>query len=254
MDYQPTKIQMFLSTYLAHLFKIRRSSNLSADDTGFSLLEALVGVAVVSIVIVAIAPMVALSTSARINARRVDQATQAARSYIDAVRGGGINAGVFPNIIVASAPNAQFQYTFESINPPITTNISASTTSCAQVTQAVFGVATVKGACVDTNGNGFNVGDPQDLFVQPMRSGPTQSDPNFSDLNNRGFWFAVRVYRSDALTNGLTLKTGNEPECVRNKLAFANTTSRLCPLVTMRAQILPTINNNLESIKQGIGN
>ena len=48
-------------------------------------------VVVVSILLTAILPMIILSTATRVQARRVDLATQAARGYIDGVRSGVIN-------------------------------------------------------------------------------------------------------------------------------------------------------------------
>ena len=112
-------IKHAIKFYLAHLVKTKRSAEL-----GFTLIESLIAAAVVAILIVSIAPMVALSTTARVNARRLDQATQAARSYIDAVRGGVIDVSQFPNNLVidnavASSKNAQGQYTFEAIAAPI---------------------------------------------------------------------------------------------------------------------------------------
>ncbi|WP_199301936.1 prepilin-type N-terminal cleavage/methylation domain-containing protein [Pseudanabaena cinerea] len=229
----------------------KRSPDQKANpEAGFSLIESLVAAAVVSVLIVAIAPMVALSTSARVNARRIDQATQAARSYIDAVRGGVIDVSTFPNNIVlppiSSSQNAQGQYVFESIAPPTATLITLDSTSAANP---------VRGIRIDADGNGFSVNDPQDLVIQPMRSGPLSSSATAAtDLQRQGFWLAVRVYRADALNGANTLKKGTEPECARSKTPFSSTASILCPLVTMRSQIMPTVNaNNLDDIKTGIG-
>ncbi|MFN5397019.1 MAG: prepilin-type N-terminal cleavage/methylation domain-containing protein, partial [Pseudanabaena sp.] len=218
--------------------------------SGFTLLESLVAVAVVSILIVAIAPMVALSTSARVNARRIDQATQAARSYVDAVRGGVIDTTSFPASLIKNIPNAQNQYTFESVSAPTNSTSLTANSSCQAVTNAVLGSTTVLGSCVDTNGNGFSVDDPQDLFVQPMRSGSTDA----TILKKQGFWLAVRVYRADALSGSAALRTGMESTCNAGGTAFASTASITCPIVTVRSQILPTTNaNNLDDIKTGIG-
>ena len=232
-----------------NLKKYKTAKNTSTE-AGFSLIESLVAAAVVGILIVAIAPMVALSTSARINARRIDQATQAARSYIDAVRGGVIDVTTFPDNIVlppiASSQNAQGQYTFEDIAPPTATLLALDSTTATN---------RVRGIRIDADGNGFNINDPQDLVIQPMRSGPLSSSLTAAkDLQRQGFWLAVRVYRADALRGTNTLKKGTESECALSKIAFSSTTSILCPLVTMRSQVMPTVNaNNLDHIKTGIG-
>ena len=231
------KLQIEIASYLANISKKRRSAMLSQEDLGFSLIESLVAVAVVSILIVSIAPMVALSTSARVNARRIDQATQAARSYIDAVRGGAIDTTNFPAALINNVPNVQNQYTFEAIAVPTSAILSLDST-------------TVRGIKVDANGNGFSTSDPQDLFIQPMRSGSSTS----TQLSRQGFWLAVRVYRADALAGSALLKKGTEPECGISKTPFSATASITCPIVTMRSQVLPTVgSNNLEEIRSGIG-
>ena len=252
-----------LAGYLSHLLKTRRS--LEVEETGFTILESLVAAVVVGILIVSIAPMVALSTSARVNARRIDQATQAGRSYIDAVRGGVIDVTNFPDNLVISQPNSQDQYTFEdpaapldptkTVQPPTTTSFPP-TSICNNVGNNVSG-GRVPGICVDANGNGFSVNDPQDFFIQPMRSGPLSSVGTAStDLKNQGFWLAIRVYRADALSAGASApRVGTEPECVQSKTPFSSTGTSRCPIVTMRSQIfLPTVNpKNIDDIKKGIG-
>jgi prepilin-type N-terminal cleavage/methylation domain-containing protein len=235
-------------------YKTARDVN---SEAGFSLIESLVAAAVVSILIVSIAPMVALSTSARVNARRIDQATQAARSYIDAVRGGVINVSTFPDNIVlppiSSSQNAQGQYVFEKQEDP-NYGIAAPTATLLTL-DSPSATNPVRGIKIDADGNGFNVSDPQDLVIQPMRSGPLSSSATTAtDLQRQGFWLAVRVYRADAFNGANTPKKGTEAECAKSKIPFSSTASILCPLVTMRSQIMPTVNaNNLDDIREGIG-
>ena len=246
--------------YLSHILKTRRS--LESEDAGFTLLESLVAAAVVGILIVSIAPMVALSTSARVNARRIDQATQAGRSYIDAVRGGVIDVTNFPDNLVqpnslASSTNAQSQYTFESIVVPTTVSFPPATI-CNNALALNVPSGRVPGICIDANGNGFSTNDPQDFFIQPMRSGPYRSVPGgaATELRDQGFWLAIRVYRADALSAGaLAPRIGTEPECAQSKTPFSSTGTSRCPIVTMRSQIfLPTVNpKNIDDIKRGIG-
>ncbi len=247
--------------YLSLILKTRRS--LEAEETGFTILESLVAAVVVGILIVSIAPMVALSTSARVNARRIDQATQAGRSYIDAVRGGVIDVTNFPNNLVqpntAASVNAQAQYTFEAIAVPTTASFPPSTICINPYkvpTTNNVPSGKVPGICVDANGNGFSIDDPQDFFIQPMRSGPFSSVATAStDLKNQGFWLAIRVYRADALAGTKPLLIGTEAQCAQGKTPFSSTGTSSCPIVTMRSQIfLPTVNpKNIDDIKKGIG-
>ena len=257
VDSSNPKIKAAIAIYLSNISKKGRSTK-SNKESGFTILESLVAAAVVSILIVAIAPMVALSTSARVNARRIDQATQAARSYVDAVRGGVIDTTGFPSILIKNQPNAQGQYVFEdpitpanSVQPPTTTSFPISTI-CNNPTSTTNNVPSgkVSGICVDAGGGGFSINDPQDLFIQPMRSGSSTS----TELKSQGFWLAVRVYRADALAGSTRLRTGTEASCAGSKTPFSATASITCPIVTVRSQILPTTNaNNLDDIKKGIG-
>ena len=59
-------------------------------NSGYTILEGLMAMLLVATTMSAIAPVVALSVGRRVQARRVELATQAARSYIDAVRQGDI--------------------------------------------------------------------------------------------------------------------------------------------------------------------
>lgn len=207
-------------------------------------------VAVVSILIVGIAPMVALSTSARVNARRVDQATQAAKGYIEAVRGKVYDTAKFPSSL-RSSQNTQGQYTFEGIAAPTTATFpvpSGCTLNIADPTQNNINAGRVPGACVDSNGNGFSVDDPQDLVIQPMRSGGIDAEK----LADEGFWLAIRVYRADAFATGApALFKGSESACANSQFVFANGSSTRCPLVTMRSQVI--LNLKLNDNKTGTG-
>ena len=63
---------------------------LSNSDSGFTIIESLVAIVVVSILLSAIAPVLVMSTAIRVQARRIELSTQAARTFIDGVRSGSI--------------------------------------------------------------------------------------------------------------------------------------------------------------------
>jgi prepilin-type N-terminal cleavage/methylation domain-containing protein len=227
---------------------------LLSTQAGFSLIESLVAVVVVAILLAAIVPMVVLSTASRVQARRVDLATQAARSYVDGVRAGVINiidpVASFPYIDDASTwvGTSRSQY-FQNVPAPTNATVAA--------------LNTLPGIKIDTNGDGFSVDDPQDLVIQPMRSGA----PDGNNLDSQGFYMAVRVYRADAFqadTSGnLTaikpeiianppfgLQTGNnEADCPNGSRVFTSSNGSLtCPLVVMKVDVYPT-DSTLDQIK-----
>lgn len=238
------KLWLVIATsFVRHLRQSDRAQKNRPTEHGFSLIESLVAAVVVVVLLVSIGPMIAVSNAARVNARRVDQAVQAGKSYIEGVRGKVINTSEFPNSLIQPV-NAQSQYTFDrpaptAANFPIPTGCGGSIDG-----------GTVPGVCVDANGNGFSIDDPQDMVIQPMRSGAGKTE---DQLRDEGFWLAVRVYRADAFASGVTLK--NESECENvssNQQVFVSTQgSRVCPLVSMRSQIVFTL--NLDSIQGGTG-
>jgi prepilin-type N-terminal cleavage/methylation domain-containing protein len=58
----------------------------SSTDSGFTIIESLVAIVIATILLAAITPVIVLSTATRIQSRRVEQATQAAKTYTEAVR------------------------------------------------------------------------------------------------------------------------------------------------------------------------
>jgi len=73
--------------------KRQQQQNLSdSRDGGYTIIESLVAMIVVSVLMIAIAPVMAFSVATRVQARRVELATQAARTYIDALRTGAIKS------------------------------------------------------------------------------------------------------------------------------------------------------------------
>lgn len=212
--------------------------HLLSTQAGFSLLEALMAVVVVSILMAAILPSIFLTTASRAQSRRVDLATQAARSYVDGVRSGVIDivnapsgvspAGVFP--FKSAAQTNRNQY-FNDVPAP--------------TSSTVVNLFKIPGVRIDTNGNGFSFDDPQDLVIQPMRSG----DDTGSALK-QGYYMGVRVYRADAFQGslgsesikaGLTLQKGeSDVTCPSGSRVFSSTNgSQTCPLVIMKLDVYP---------------
>jgi prepilin-type N-terminal cleavage/methylation domain-containing protein len=59
----------------------QQNSSLSRDG-GYTIIESLVAMIVVSVLMIAIAPVMAFSVATRVQARRTELATQAARSRV----------------------------------------------------------------------------------------------------------------------------------------------------------------------------
>src|SRR4028119_1385698 len=63
-----------------------QSSSHKSQDAGYTIIESLVAMIVVSVLMIAIAPVMAFSVATRVNAKRIEMATQAAKTYIEALR------------------------------------------------------------------------------------------------------------------------------------------------------------------------
>jgi prepilin-type N-terminal cleavage/methylation domain-containing protein len=149
----------------------QRQQNVSKSrDGGYTIIESLVAMIVVSVLMIAIAPVMAFSVATRVQARRVELATQAARTYIDALRTGAIKPIDPRGFPAAGNPTA----------PPTGSN----SLYCVDLDES--------GNCSDTS--------KKDFYVQGVRptGGNTPTDT--------GYDLTVRVYRADAFSSAGTIK------------------------------------------------
>jgi prepilin-type N-terminal cleavage/methylation domain-containing protein len=172
------------------------------QDGGYTIIESLVAMIVVSVLMIAIAPVMAFSVATRVQARRTELATQAARAYIDALRTGAIpqTSSDFP--AKAQSPNAA------DIEPaPSNPN---------------------RLYCADLDGQAGCSGS-KDFRIQGAWRNPANSS---NDPTPTGYELIVRVYRADASAG--VMKT--EQQSVANSgIGDPN-----APLTVMRTQIPPT--------------
>lgn len=190
--------------------KRQQQQNLSdSRDGGYTIIESLVAMVVVSVLMIAIAPVMAFSVATRVQARRVELATQAARTYIDALRTGAIepndqtNPG-FP-IQGPAAPNVVAP-------PPASTN--------PQNNLNLY--------CVNFDETA-NCDGSKDFFVQ----GVWLNQTNPTDPTTTGYELTVRVYRADGFT-------GDTMETTQQSVANSAIGDPQAPLVVMKTQIPPT--------------
>lgn len=148
--------------------KRQQQQNLSQSrDGGYTIIESLVAMIVVSVLMIAIAPVMAFSVATRVQARRVELATQAARTYIDALRTGAIK------------PDDQTNRGFP-----------------AEGTAAPASPADLYCVNLDEN-SGCSPDSKNDFYVQGIRTAGTNP-------TDTGYFLTVRVYRPDAPWGTLT--------------------------------------------------
>ncbi|MEG4807177.1 hormogonium polysaccharide secretion pseudopilin HpsB [Microcoleus sp. F8-D3] len=180
----------------------QRQQNVSKSrEGGYTIIESLVAMIVVSVLMIAIAPVMAFSVATRVQARRMELATQAARAYIDALRTGAIKSTDtgFPT----EDPNA---------NPP---GIAAAPTNPNTL------------YCVNFDETPGCAGSKEFLVqgVRPPNTGTTLP-------TDTGYSLTVRVYRADASAGNMI----PQQQSVANS-ALGNPQA---PLVVMKTEIPPT--------------
>ena len=186
--------------------KQRQQQNLpQSPDGGYTIIESLVAMIVVSVLMIAIAPVMAFSVATRVQARRVELATQAARTYIDALRTGAIKPP--PNNLPKGFPARD-----TSVAPAVPLAPTASTDLY----------------CVNFDETA-NCDSSKDFFVQ----GAWKNQANPTDPTTTGYELTVRVYRADGFTGGPMKPT-------QQSVANSALGDPKAPLVVMKTEIPPT--------------
>ena len=170
-----------------------------SNESGFTIIESLIAIIVVAILLVAIAPVLALSVATRVQARRVELATQAAKAYID-----GVSSGTIPT------PTTE-------INDKKLLNGAAAPTQLSDL------------YCVDLDSGGCSANSSRDLAVQGFR---TQGEAK------NGYILALRVYRADAFSDSTALTRNTTTNKATQNTFTGGLGNRKAPLVEMTTEIV----------------
>jgi prepilin-type N-terminal cleavage/methylation domain-containing protein len=197
-------------------------------DAGFTIMESLIAMVVVSSLMLAISPVLILSASTRVQSRRVELSAQIARSFIDGVRFGRITA--------------------EDITP-VNINIDQNALSSRNITNSTDGYLISSASmpaptspaglyCVQSDGT---IQPPENncenrlFFIQASRTSINGSDPK------DGYRLAVRVYRQDIEFDNPDRPVLANTNTTKNTQAVVGSGNRQAPLVEIIADIA---NNN----------
>lgn len=189
--------------------KRQQQQNLSkSQDGGYTIIESLVAMIVVSVLMIAIAPVMAFSVATRVQARRMELATQAARAYIDALRTGVLrpNDPSLPGFPIAGVVNDLASTRVPTVNETY---------------------------CVDMDGGNCSPTSSKDFYVQ----GAWRNPSNPTDPTATGYELMVRVYRADSFA-GVTLNPN--PKTATKQSVVGGLGDRTMPVVEMTTQIPPT--------------
>ena len=179
----------------------RYKQKISSNRSGFTIIESLVAIIVAGILMTAIAPTIVLSVATRVQARRVELAVDASKSYIDGVRGGTVTPPPLP----ANQSEDQLKaYDFSRYNAPQQGTLTCTANNyCTSPQTNLYCIdGDADGSCSNTNS--------KDMIVQAFRYNKSSIDPTV------GFSLGVRVYRADAFKSGITLKALKDKDSNNN--------------------------------------
>lgn len=172
----------------------------TTSSLGFTIIESLMAIVVVGILMTAIAPVIALSVATRVQAKRVELATQSAKAYINGVKSGAIAP---PSTTVVLATN---QYFLDVAVPTSLTDVY----------------------CVDLDSTpGCSSTSSQDQAIQAFRSVTSASS-----AAQKGYRLGIRVYRADAFSDSTPLVKGTKQATFTGGLG-----NRKVPIVEMTTEI-----------------
>lgn len=179
-----------------------------SSQSGFTIIESLLAIIVVTILMVGVAPVIALAVANRVQAKRVEQATQAARSYLDRVRSGSIDFGT-------ENTTSQKALTVGKIQTDILSNVAAPTKGILTCTAAndycTSPIPTNSVLyCVDGDNpsNGCDGTGNKDFIIQAFGMIFTNNDGELANnvQGYRSYTIGVRVYRADAFASQFVTK------------------------------------------------
>ena len=230
----------------------------SQQDGGFTIVESLLAIIIVGILLVGIAPVVVLSVATRIQARRVENATQAARTYIEGTRATSIQAPKATVLLdqgTLANPNGGILFDglesppIDSLNSCLTKTAALSNSKCKtnNYVNNVDGGATPSLYCFDVDGDGVcSIDSLQDVIVQAFRS----TNIATGDDAGQGYILGIRVYRADGFVGTDLLKASSSTESQKAATFAGGLGDKKAPLVEMTTDITirdPSSNKKLFS-------
>ena len=189
------------------------------SESGFNILESLVAMIVVSILMLAVAPVIAFSVGTRVQAKRIELAAQAGRSYIDAVRSGTV-----------------------TVDDSMMGNTPPENTDAPTSIDELY--------CVDFDGEkdasgnlGCSPNSLTDMVVQGIFYRPNGA------TSSSGYCLGVRVYRANSFDGNVTLESPPTQTDGTTTNALGN---RSLPLFQTTTEVIPQ-GSDFSAIKDRIG-
>lgn len=157
-------------------------------EAGFTILESLAAIVIVTLLMVGITPVLGIAVATRVQARRVELGSQAARSYVDRLRSGAIDHPTVSTTVL-----------------PKDAAVPASGTLSCDGSDRQYCTVPTDVYCVDGDGDGHcRTTSVADMVVQGVGYNPSSADPN------DGYLLGARSYRADAFKDSGALAAGRQ--------------------------------------------
>ncbi|RUR80818.1 hormogonium polysaccharide secretion pseudopilin HpsB [Chlorogloeopsis fritschii PCC 9212] len=193
----------------------QQQNNPTSSESGFTIIESLVAILVAAVLLAAIAPVIVLATATRVQSRRIELATQAAKTYIDGVRTRAIPPPASTSTGVSL--NASDAPTVGSL----TCNANQYCTVPATPADNLY--------CIDGDGGGCTIASTKDLIIQAFRYNTASTDAK------AGYQLGLRVYRADGFNSDGSLRKAP----LKQTTFTGGLGDRKAPLVEMITAIAP---------------
>lgn len=177
MDVKIRRPQMSLGKRFSSLLSAQ------ASESGVTLIEGLVAIAVIAITVSVMSPLVILSVGTRVQSQRAEQAFQLAQAEVDRIKLIVDRGGNYTLNIASTATTVVSTADFDSVPAP--QNIHS--------TQYATNLLSTKGIDVDNDGN-------NDYAIQIFRTAGIENATKPVAMS-----VGVRVYRADVVESGRTL-------------------------------------------------
>lgn len=221
-----------------------KQKQIFSSQSGFTIIESLMAILVVGILMTAIAPVIVLSVGNRVQARRVELATQAARSYVDGVRSKATEAPKHAVLLdeideISATPPNKFnpqRLAFASVAAPT----SSGSLTCTAVRTPEYPYCQNNSRlslyCFDLDGDGCSSKSFKDMIVQTFRSVSPRAITSATNAD-KGYLLGVRVYRADAFSETTALAK-SDSVTKRTQAAFTGGLGdRKAPLIELTTEI-----------------
>ncbi len=168
-------------------YKLRHTS--LSNESGFTIIESLVAILVVAILLAAIAPVFVISVATRVQAKRIETATDAAKTYIDGIQSGTITA---PNSPITDGT------TIADYPAPTVGSLTCTLNNyCSAPTNNLY--------CVSVDGNNCTTTSTSNYVIQAIRYNKATQTSGGSTTNitdpTKGYQLGLRVYRADGFAS-----------------------------------------------------